>query len=29
MAALNSAFTNWKTLDMALATESVKQASKK
>jgi hypothetical protein len=29
MAALNSAFTNWKTLDMALETESVKQASKK
>jgi len=24
-----SAFTNWKTLDMALETESVKQASKK
>jgi hypothetical protein len=29
MAALFSAFTNWKTLDMALETESVKQASKK
>jgi hypothetical protein len=29
MAALYSAYTNWKTLDMALGTESVKQASKK